>query len=133
VPATYNSKPATLGNSRARSTIIHRAVRCATGLSGKPAEQRLLARQRLPSQRNNACQKSERRSQRAPNCPVWHQTVRCSKTTKGPTIDQLRTLTVALTWHASDSAQWLSGGAPDCPVRPSPAEFSQRLEVVGRL
>jgi hypothetical protein len=27
----------------------------------------------------------------------------------------------------------MSGGAPDCPVRPSPAEISQRLEVVGRL
>jgi hypothetical protein len=38
-----------------------------------------------------------------------HQTVRCSKTTKAPMVDQLRTLTVALTWCAPDSAQWLSG------------------------
>jgi hypothetical protein len=42
-PRSYNSEPATLGNSRARSTIIHRTVRCATGLSGEPAEQRLPA------------------------------------------------------------------------------------------
>jgi hypothetical protein len=73
-------------------------------------------------------QKSEgiRLSGVAPDCPVQQDD-------KGSTIDQLRTLTFALTWRAPDSAQWLSGGAPDCPVRPSLAEFSQRLEVVGRL
>jgi hypothetical protein len=120
----YNSKPATLGNSRARSTIIHRTVWCVTGLSGEPAEQWLPVRQQLSAQRNSACQKSERRSQRAPDCPVWYRTVRCSKTTKTPTVDQLRTLTVALTWRAPDSAQWLFGGAPDCPVRPSPVAFT---------
>jgi hypothetical protein len=38
-PCTYNSKPATLRNSRARSAIIHQTVRCATVLSGVPAEQ----------------------------------------------------------------------------------------------
>jgi hypothetical protein len=37
----YNSKPATLANSRAHSIIIHRTVWCATGLSGEPMEQRL--------------------------------------------------------------------------------------------
>jgi hypothetical protein len=58
----------------------------------------------------------------APDCPVWHRTVRCSKMTKAPMIDQLWTLTVALMWRT-----------PDCPVHPSPTEFSQRLEVVGRL
>jgi hypothetical protein len=35
------SETATLGNSRAASAIIHRTVRCATGLSSEPAEQRL--------------------------------------------------------------------------------------------
>jgi hypothetical protein len=62
-----------------------------------------------------------------------HRTLRCSKTSKVPTIDQLQTLTVALTWRAPDNAQWLSGGALDCPMRPSPAEISQWLEMVGRL
>jgi hypothetical protein len=42
-PGPYNCEPATLGNSRARSAIIHRTVRCAIGLSGEPAEQRLSA------------------------------------------------------------------------------------------
>jgi hypothetical protein len=35
----YNSIPATLGNSRAHSAIIHQTVRCATGLSGASAKQ----------------------------------------------------------------------------------------------
>jgi hypothetical protein len=37
-PGPYNSKPATLRNSRAASAIIHQTVRCATGLSSEPAE-----------------------------------------------------------------------------------------------
>jgi hypothetical protein len=104
----YNSKPATLGNSRARSTIIHRTVRW-TSRAMTPC---------VPTVdwQDKQCatvpqQESERRSQREPNCPVWHRTVYCSKTTKAPTVDRLRTLMVALTWHAPDSAQWLSGGA----------------------
>jgi hypothetical protein len=32
-----NSKLATFGNSVSRSAIIHRTVRCSTGLSGVPA------------------------------------------------------------------------------------------------
>jgi hypothetical protein len=32
----------TFGNSGGRSDIIHRTVQCSTGLSGVPAEQRLL-------------------------------------------------------------------------------------------
>jgi hypothetical protein len=38
----YSLKLATLGFLRARSTIIHRTVRCATGLSDVTAEQQLL-------------------------------------------------------------------------------------------
>ena len=37
-----NSKLLTFGNSGSRSAIIHRTVRCNTGLSGVTAEQRLL-------------------------------------------------------------------------------------------
>jgi hypothetical protein len=37
-----DSKLTTFGNSRSRSAIIHRTVQCSTGLSGVPAEQRLL-------------------------------------------------------------------------------------------
>jgi hypothetical protein len=91
----YNSEPATLGNSKARSTIIHRTVRRATRLSNEPAEQWLPARQRSPAAVNNACQTLERRSQRASDCPVWHRTVRCHKKTKVSMVDHLQTLTVS--------------------------------------
>jgi hypothetical protein len=41
-PGPYKDELATLGFLLARSAIIHRTVRCATGLSGVTAEQRLL-------------------------------------------------------------------------------------------
>jgi hypothetical protein len=41
-PGPYNSKLFILEFLTARSAIIHRTDRCATGLSGAPAEQRLL-------------------------------------------------------------------------------------------
>jgi hypothetical protein len=37
-PGPYRVQAATLGFSQARSAIIHRTVRCATGLSGEPAD-----------------------------------------------------------------------------------------------
>jgi hypothetical protein len=39
-PGSYKVQRATLGFLRTLSAIIHRTVRCATGLSGAPAEQR---------------------------------------------------------------------------------------------
>jgi hypothetical protein len=38
----HKSELLTFGNSGSRSAIIHRTVRCSIGLSGVPAEQRLL-------------------------------------------------------------------------------------------
>jgi hypothetical protein len=110
-PGPYNSKPATLGNLKTRSAIFHRTVRCASKAMTLCANGRL-------------CKKLQYRGRSQSNKVTGHRTVRCSKTTKAPTVDQLWTLTVALMWRAPDSAQWLSGGAPDCPVRPSPAAFT---------
>jgi hypothetical protein len=125
-PGSYNSELATLGNSRARCTIIHRTVRCATGLSGEPAEQRLLARQRSSTAMNNACQKSEQQSHRAPDCPVQLE----DKCLQRSTVQNPNSCaSVARTGQGIVTVRWRT----DCPVRPSPAEISQRLEVVGRL
>jgi hypothetical protein len=84
-----NSKLLTFGNSRSRSAIIHRTVRCSTGLSGVPAEQRLLrANGRLQKAVNvlQCEQKSEQR-QKAHwtvyrTCPVHHRTVRWPRSQK---------------------------------------------------
>jgi hypothetical protein len=68
-PGAPSNQPLS-GNSKAVSTIIHRTVWYATRLFGEPAEQRLSARQRSPAAVNSACQKTERRSQKASDCPV---------------------------------------------------------------
>jgi hypothetical protein len=84
-----NSKLLTFGNSGGRSAIIHRTVRWGTGLSGVPAEQRLLPHQRSPATAFNALQcvqmsgshqKAHRTVYRT--CPVHHRTVRCPRRQK---------------------------------------------------
>jgi hypothetical protein len=78
-----NSKLLTFGNSRSHSAIIHRTVRCSTGLSGVPAEQWLLrANGRLQKALNALqCAPESEQSQMAHRtlnsaCPVHHRTVR---------------------------------------------------------
>jgi hypothetical protein len=58
----------------------------------------------------------------APNCSVWHRTVRCSYRTKGSNGRPPQTPMGMLTWHTPDSEQYLSGAPPDCPVCPSTAK-----------
>jgi hypothetical protein len=79
-PGQAPFEQATLKNSEARSAIIHRTVRCATGLSGEPAEQRLPARQRSTAKRYSAEQCRDR-SQRSPDCPVQQKGKRLQRST----------------------------------------------------
>jgi hypothetical protein len=84
----HDSELATFGNSGSRFAIIHRTVRCSTGLSDAPAEQRLhSANGRL--QRYSArlrAQKSEQRQKAHQkvnsNYPVHHRTVRWPRSQK---------------------------------------------------
>jgi hypothetical protein len=79
-PGPYSFKQATLGNSEARSAIIHRTVRCATRLSGEPAEQRLPTRQRSIVQRYS----DEQCRGRSQSAEVrGHRTVRCGTRLSG--------------------------------------------------
>jgi hypothetical protein len=78
-----NSKLASLRNSESRSAIIHRTVRCTTGLSGVPAEQRLLCANGRLQNAFNALQCAPESEQRQKahrtvqsNCPVQHRIVR---------------------------------------------------------
>jgi hypothetical protein len=75
-----NSELATFGNSGSCSAIIHRTVRCSTGLSGVPAEQRLLRANGHLQRTLNALQCAAARAEvraRARRCigqstgPVW--------------------------------------------------------------
>jgi hypothetical protein len=131
VPGPYNSKLATLGFQQAHSAIIHRTIRCATGLSYAPAEQQLFGATvdcKSADQRNSARTvriESKRRVRGAPdskqympgaaaNCPVPHED-KASNSRPAPNSNG------RLTW-------WHTG---QCPVRPSPAAFPNGYNLVG--
>jgi hypothetical protein len=86
-PGPYSPKLTTLGFLWACSAIIHRTVRCATGLSGAPAEQRLL-------RATVDCKSAGAELQ------WWTVRAESEPPVKG----------------ASDTEQCLSGAAPDCLV-----------------
>jgi hypothetical protein len=76
-----DSELATVGKIKGRSAIIHRTVRCHTGLSGVPAEQRLLRAQRSTTTVLNAlqCAPESEHAQEVHRtvyrtCPVHHRT-----------------------------------------------------------
>ena len=126
-PREPNSELATLGNSGSHSAIIHRTVRCSTGLSGVPAEQRLLQRQRSTATAFNALQCAPESEQRQKahrtvysTCPMHHRTAR------RPHLSELQRS------NPNDRVTWLahwtvSGGAPDCPVRHATTASTKRL------
>jgi hypothetical protein len=97
------------GIRRRRTAIIHQTVWWCTGLSGEP---------KPPAQRSIA--QSARDAWPHPTVGWGHQTVRCAP-------DNVRcangynsaTVGCAILGRrsASDNEQWMSSGAPDCPVR----------------
>jgi hypothetical protein len=119
--ATLNS-PA----SGIRSAIIHRTCPVHTGLSGEPAEQRLLrANGRLKRIKcAPACRGAEhaRVAHRTVyrTCPVHHRTARRAHTS----ALQRSEPNGQVTWLAHRT---VSGGAPDSPVCHATAAFTKRL------
>jgi hypothetical protein len=112
-----NSKLLTFRNSGGRSAIIHRTVRWRTGLSGVPAEQRLLRANGHLQKALNAlqCAPESEQSQTARRTVyrtflVHHRTVRCPRRQKLQRSES----NSQVTWQAHRT---VSGGAPDCPVR----------------
>jgi hypothetical protein len=59
--------------SKRSSVIIHRTVRCDTGLSRAPAEQRLSARNGRLYKVNNTATEVRAAVRGAPDCPVPHE------------------------------------------------------------
>jgi hypothetical protein len=122
---TPNCSPSGILGSR--SAIIHRTVRCNTGLSGVPAEQRLLrANGRLQRALNalQCAQKSDTR-QKAHwtiyrTCPMHHRTVRWPRRQKL----QRSNPNGRVTWLAHRT---VSGGTPDCLVRHATTASTKRL------
>jgi hypothetical protein len=89
------------GIRRRRTTIIQRTVRWCTGLSGEPtAASATVGRQ--------ICRRRVARS----NGRKGHRTVRCANGYNSATVG----CAILGRRSAPDHEQWMSGGAPDCPV-----------------
>jgi hypothetical protein len=88
-----------------RTTIIHRTVRWCTGLSGEPTAASATVSRQI---RGRRVARSNGR-QGAPDI------VRCANQPEDPMVGCARNGRRS----APDMLQWLSGGAPDCPVRHS--------------
>jgi hypothetical protein len=95
-PGPYRVQPATLGKTRARPAIIHRTVRCASGQRLSSAQRSTLTDEQCSTVLR---QKSEQRVRGAPDCPVWHWTVRYRKRTKPPTVDRAPDPNGWVTWR----------------------------------
>jgi hypothetical protein len=109
-----------------RSAIIHRTCPVHTGLSGEPAEERLLrANGRLqrikcaPARREAVHARVAHRTVYR-TCPVRHRTARRAHNSEL----QLSEPNGLVTWLAHRT---VSGGAPDCPVRHATAASTKRL------
>jgi hypothetical protein len=123
-PGAVESELFTFGFLESRSAIIHRTVRCGTGLFGVPAEQRL-ASATVDSNgllQREQCTESSRRVRAAPEgAPDSEQYL--SGAAPYPRCQSSNGLNHQnpnswVTWLAH---QIVSGGASDCPVRPSTA------------
>jgi hypothetical protein len=90
-PGPYRVQPATLGKTQARSSIIHRTVRCASRQRLSSAQRSTLTGEQCSTVPR---QKSEQQVRVAPDFPVWHRTFRCRKMTKLQRSPALRTLMV---------------------------------------
>jgi hypothetical protein len=120
---------ATLNSSASgiRSTKIHQTCPVHTGLSGEPAEQRLLRAQRSTAT-HLMCACARRGAEHARvahrtvyrTCPVHHRTARQAHKTE---LQQSEPNGL-VTWLAHRT---VSGGAPDCPVRHATAASTKRL------
>jgi hypothetical protein len=104
-----------------------------TGLSGVPAEQRLLPRQRSPAEAFNARQSAQKSGTREKahrtvyrTCLVHHRTAQRAHKSEL----QRSNPNGPLTWLAHRT---VSGGAPDCPVRHATTHFQRPFLVVGAI
>jgi hypothetical protein len=97
------------GIRRRRTTIIHRTVRWCTGLSSEPMAARATVGRAIRARR--VAHANSRLG--APDCPVCTGQCPLRNQPEDPTVGCARNGRRS----APDMLQWLSDGAPDCPVR----------------
>jgi hypothetical protein len=113
-PGPYSCELATFGFLRSCSAIIHQTVRCATGLSGAPAEQRL---SNATVDCNRRLQRYSARTARAEVRAAARGAPNSEQYLSGATRSQCSN--DRLRQNPNDWVTWLahrtvSGGAPDC-------------------
>jgi hypothetical protein len=92
-----------LGNLQRRTTIIHRTVRWCTGLSGEPT-----------AASATVCRAIRARRVAPANGRLGApDSVRCANGYSSATVG----CAILGRRSAPDNERWMSGGAPDCPVR----------------
>jgi hypothetical protein len=99
-----SGEKAALGKNRRRTTIIHRTIWWCTGLSGEPTIASATVGRAIRGRRVAT-----------PTVGSGHRTVWCANWPRVATVVCARKGRRS----APDCLQWLSGGAPDCPVRHS--------------
>jgi hypothetical protein len=123
-PRPSNSELASFGNPLRYNSPdmsgVHRTVRCNGGATTTSA-------QRSPTAALNACQRAQRSSARAGGTPDSLQGM-----SGAPQDSQAGPLVRAPTVEPNGRVTWLahrtvSGGAPDCPLRPSTVAFTKRI------
>jgi hypothetical protein len=97
------------GIRRQRTAIIHRTVWWYTGLSGEPTAARATVGRAIRARR--VAHANGRLGHRTIRCAP--NSVRCANQPEDPTVGCARNGRRS----APNMLQWLSGGAPDCPVR----------------
>jgi hypothetical protein len=108
--------------------VCHRAVRCTSGATVISAQWSTLQSKQCKSDVRADGQRGTGLFGVAPDCPVPHE----DKASNGrPAPSSNGRMTWRRTGHCPVAHQTLSSGAPDCPVRPSPADFSNGYNLVG--
>jgi hypothetical protein len=130
-PGAVHSKLLSFGFPRRSSAIIHQTVRCTSGATAICAQRSTLTDEQCSTVTR---QKSEQKVRGAPDCPVWHWTVRCGTGLSGVALDcpvphEDKASNGRPAPSPNDRVTWQRTG--HCPVRPSPAAFSNGYNLVG--
>jgi hypothetical protein len=113
--------------------VLHRTVRCCTGLSGVPSGATTIVCKSeqwtwIVRGQERAELEQRQKAHRTVNidCLVRHRTVRC------PNLSELQRLNPN-GWVTGLAHRTVSGGAPDCPVRPSTDSLPTAILVGGAI
>jgi hypothetical protein len=108
--------------------VCHQTVRCTSGATAIYTQRSTLTDEQYRGRSQSSGRRGNGLSGVTPDCPVPHE----DKASNGrPAPGPNDKMTWRRTGHCSVAHRTLSGGAPDCPVHPSPAAFSDGYNLVG--